>query len=284
MLKKLSILFLLVLISTQVVEANYNFAVHTDSHPWAREDAKGALKEIDTLIEKIDGVVNLEAFDPKDINGLASWVEAHTAGGGNTLILTGITPSTIYPIGNSKPDGSLLEEFIDAGNTVFNTGEYTFYTSEGPAETNGQNALPNIIDVPEAHVWMNRGPDAWAAAPVEMTPTPEGKDLIPSLKKYNTSYPFHLDDYEKSPWELEIALAENDDKDPRVEPAVLFNTETGGRLGIFVQTYVGDVPHPGVSWGAIMGEFIVNYFVPEVLAVEPIDKLTTTWGKLKSPH
>ncbi len=285
MLKKLSILFLFVLISIQAVEANYNFAVHTDSHPWAREDLKGALKEIDTLIEKIDGVVNLEAFDPKDIKGLADWVASHTEGGGNTLILTGITPSTIYPIGNAKPDGSLLEEFLDAGNTIFNTGEYTFYTSEGPAETNGQAALPNVVDVPEAHVWMNRGPDAWDAAPVEMTPTKEGEDLIPSLKKYNTSYPFHLDDYEKSPWELEIALAENDDKDPRVEPAVLINTETGGRLGIFVQTYVGDVPHPGVSWGAIMGEFIVNYFVPEVLAVEPTDdKLTTTWGKLKSPH
>ena len=272
----------MVLISSQVVEANHNFAVHTDSHPWAREDAKGAQEEIDTLIKKIDGVVNLEAFDPKDINGLANWVKNHTEGGGNTLILTGITPTTIYPAGNAKPDGSILEEFLDAGNTIFNTGEYTFYTSEGPDETNGQAALPAIIDVPEAFVWQGRGPDAWQGNPVEMTPTQEGKDHIPSLKKYNTSYPFHVKDYEKSPWVVEIALAENKKQDLRIEPAVLFNEETGGRLGIFVQTYVGDVPHPGVSWGAIMGEFIVNYYVPEVLAVEPIDKLTTTWGDLKS--
>jgi hypothetical protein len=271
------------LISTQV-EANYNFAVHTDSHPWAREDPKGAQEEIDTLIKKIDGVVNLEAFDPKDIKGLASWVEAHTDGGGNTLILTGITPTSIYPAGNAKPDGSILEEFLDAGNTIFNTGEYTFYTSEGPDETNGQAALPNIIDVPEAFVWMGRGPDAWQANPVEMTPTQAGKDHIPSLKKYNTSYPFHVEDYEKSPWEVEIALAENKDDDLRIDPAVLFNEETGGRLGIFVQVYVGDVPHPGVSWGEIMGEFITNYYIPEVLSVEPINKLTTIWGRLKSSH
>ncbi|MDE0688588.1 MAG: hypothetical protein OXI61_10510 [Candidatus Poribacteria bacterium] len=281
MLKKLSILVFVVLVSGQV-EANYNFALHTDSHPWAREDPKGAQEEIDALIKIIDNKVNLTAFDPKDINGLGEWVKAHTEGGGNTLILTGITPSTIYPINNGKPDGSPLEEFLDAGNTIFNTGEYTFYTSEGPDETNGQAALPNVIDVPKAFVWMNRGPDAWAANPVEMTPTQEGKDLIPSLKEYNTSYPFHLDDYDRSPWELEIALAENDDADPRVDPAVLYNKDTGGRLGIFVQTYVGDVPHPGVSWGNIMGEFIVNYYLPEVLSVEPIDKLTTTWGKLKS--
>ena len=76
---------------------------------------------------------------------------------------------------------------------------------------------------------------------------------MPSLKKYNTSYPFHLEDYEKSPWELEIALAENDDQDPRVEPAVLYNKDTGGRLGIFVQAYVGDVPHPGCLVGRDYG-------------------------------
>ena len=45
---------------------------------------------------------------------------------------------------------------------------------------------------------------------------------------------------------------------------------------------VDDVPHPGVSWGEIIGEFIVNYYLPEVLSVEPTGKLTTTWGKLKS--
>ena len=281
-MKKLAILFLTILISAQV-EANFNFALHTDSHPWAREDPKGAQQEIDNLIKIIDKKVNLTAFEPKDIKGLADWVKAHTEGGGNTLILTGITPSTIYPIGNAKPDGSVLEEFLDAGNTVFNTGEYTFYTSEGPAETNKQEALPNIIDVPGAFVWMNRGPGAWQANPVEMTPTQAGKDHVPSLKKYNTSYPFHVEDYEKSPWELEIALAENKDDDLRVEPAVIFNEDTGGRLGIFVQVYVGDVPHPGVSWSDIMGEFIVNYYVPEVLSVESAGKLTTTWGKLKSP-
>ncbi len=283
MLKKLIILCLIVLVSSQA-EANYNFAIHTDSHPWAREDPKGAQAEIDTVIKLIDNKVNLTAFDPKDIKGLADWVAAHTEGGGNTLILTGITPSTIYPISNAKPDGSLLEEFLDAGNTIFNTGEYTFYTSEGPAETNGQVALGHVVDVPEAHVWMGRGPDAWQGNPVEMTPTQEGKDFIPSLKKYNTSYPFHVEDFEKSPWEMEIALAENTKDDLRIDPGVMFNTETGGRLGIFVQTYVGDVPHPGVSWGAIMGEFILNYYLPETLSVEPIDKLTTTWGKLKSPY
>ena len=82
-MKKLTIFFFTVLIATQV-EADFNFALHTDSHPWAREDPKGAQEEIDTLIKIIDGSVNLEAFEPKDIKGLAGWVKAHTEGGGNT--------------------------------------------------------------------------------------------------------------------------------------------------------------------------------------------------------
>ena len=283
-MKKLVIpVFLILLIAVQV-EANYNFALHTDSHPWAREDAKGAQDEIDNLVKILSGV-NLAVFEPKDIGALADWVEAHTEGGGNTLILTGITPSTIYPAGNAKVDGSLLEEFLDAGNTIFNTGEYTFYTSEGPDETNATEGLRNVIDVPNAYVWHGRGADNWQPNPVEMKPTQAGEDYIPSLKKYGTSYPFHTEDFEGTPWELEIALAENKDEDPRFDPAVILNEDTGGRLGIFVQVYVGDVPHPGVSWSDIMGEFIVNYYLPEVLSVEPTDdKITTTWGKLKSLH
>ena len=60
-MKKLIILSLIVLVSSQA-GANYNFAVHTDSHPWAREDPKGAQAEIDTLIGLIEDKVNLNGF------------------------------------------------------------------------------------------------------------------------------------------------------------------------------------------------------------------------------
>ena len=271
-------LMLIALFASSAIAASFNFAIHTDAHPWDKADAE---KEVDKFVQALDGKVNLEVFDADARKQLADWVEAHTAGGGNTLILTGITPSTLYPSGNAKPDGSILEEFLDAGNSIFNTGEYTFYTSEGPQETNEEQGLPNIIDVPEAFVWHGRGAGAWQAGTVVMTPTADGKKYAPSLKEYGTSYPFHVEDYAKSPWELEIALAENKDDDLRVEPAVIVNKDTDGRLGIFVQAYVGDIPHPGVSWGDIMSEFIINFFVPEVLAVEPTDKLATTWGEIK---
>ena len=58
-----------------------------------------------------------------------------------------------------------------------------FIRRKDPDETNGQSGLPNIIDVPEAFVWQGKGPDAWQGNPVEMTPTQDGKDHVPSLKK-----------------------------------------------------------------------------------------------------
>ncbi|MYB02141.1 hypothetical protein F4X90_21050, partial [Candidatus Poribacteria bacterium] len=81
-MKKLATLFFLTVLISTHVEANFNFALHTDAHPWAREDAKGTQQEIDNLIKILKGV-NLEVFEPKDIDGLANWVKAHTDGGGN---------------------------------------------------------------------------------------------------------------------------------------------------------------------------------------------------------
>ena len=262
-----------------MVEAQ-DFALHTDAHPWPEADAK---KETDKLVSALGNKVNLEVFGPDDRDALANWVKAHIDSGGSTLILTGITPSSIYPKGNTEPDGSILEAFLDAGNTIFNTGEYTFYTAEGPEETNETQGLHNIIDVPNAFVWHVKGDDGWKEEPVVMRPTEDGRKYTPSIKEYGTSYPLHIEDYEGTSWQLEIALAENTDEDLRVDPAMIINQETGGRLGVFVQAYVGDVPNPDVSFGDLISEFILNYYVPKVLtAVEPDSKLALTWGQIKS--
>ena len=54
-------------------------------------------------------------------------MEDHTAGGGDLLILCGQFPDTIYQPGNAQADDSLAELFLDAGNSIFNTGDYMFY-------------------------------------------------------------------------------------------------------------------------------------------------------------
>ena len=269
-----SLVILVLLISVDMaIGGNVDVALCTLVHPPGVDAG-----EIPVMQEIIEGEADLQSFDAGGLGDLADWVEAHTSGERHVLILAGILPTTIYAGGNGEPDGSLVEEFLDAGNTIINTGEYTFYTIEGPSEANGEQALKNILDVPAAAVWHGLG--GWEGAPVEMTPTADGEKYIPSIKEYGTSYPFHLDNYDGTDWELEIAVAENTDQDPRVD-GMIVNTETGGRLGIFVQAYVGDIPAPDISWGSVIGEFIVNYYLPEYAAVEADGKLASTWGEIK---
>ena len=257
------------------IAAAIDVAICTVSHPMPQNDAD---QEIAVLKDAIQEAVNLQLFGAGDLDALADWVEGHTSGENHILILTGILPTTLYPAGNAEPDGSIVEEFLDAGNTIINTGEYTFYTIEGPQEANGDAALPNIVDAPEAYVWHGR--EGWRDGAVTMTPTADGEKYTPSLEEYGTSYPIHVEDYEGTPWELELAVAENTEENLRVD-GVIVNTETGGRLGLFVQAYVGDIPAPDISWGAVISEYILNYYLSEVAAVQADGKLVSTWGKIK---
>jgi len=257
------------------IAVGIDVAICTVVYTWPQASAD---QEIPIMTDLIQEAANIQLFDAGDLDALADWVKDHTSDEKHVLILTGILPTTIYAAGNIQPEGSIVEEFLDAGNTIINTGEYTFYTSEGPNETNEDAALPLILDAPEAFVW--HGIEGWREGVVAMTPTADGKKYTPSLEEYGTSYPLHVENYDGTPWELEIAVAENTEEDLRVD-GMIVNTETGGRLGIFLQAYVGDIPEPDVSWGAVIGEFVVNYYLREVAAVQADGKLTTTWGSIK---
>lgn len=259
------------------IVAGIDVAIYTEAHPWSQNLAD---TEVTKLSDLVKAKVNIELFGPDKIDDLANWVKAHTNSQKNILILLGILPTTIYQPGNTQKDGSLVENYLDAGNTIINTGEYTFYSVEGKRELNESQALQNIIDVPDAFVWQGRG-DNWRPDPVVMKPTADGNKYTPSLKEFGTSYPFHEEDYSKTTWNLEIALAENIEEDRRVDPGIIVNKETDGRLGIFLQAYVLDIPTPDVSWGTVMGEYILNYYLNQVASVQADDKLTTTWGKIK---
>ena len=274
-----STLLLFALFTNAAIAGALNVAIYTEADPWPQADAD---QEVDKLVKAIENRVNVEVFDSSKRAALADWVKAQPKDGKSILILCGTVPSTIYPQGNVEPDGSVLEEFLDAGNTIFNTGQYSFFSSDGAERTNKTDALPLIIDVPDAYMWQTPGPGGWTGLHIMMTPTKEGEEYTPSLKEYESSNLLHVGDYEGTPWELEIALAENTELGLRVDPAVIINTETGGRFGIFVQAY--DPIRKGlveVSFGDIMSEFILNYYL-SLTAVEPANRLAVTWSGIKS--
>lgn len=246
-------------------------AIYSQANWWGQDAAD---REMPALRDAIAASVgSAELFTADDQDALADWVVAHTGSQGNILVLSGQFPNTIYPKGNAEPDGSIAENFLDAGNTILNTGDYAFYVVDSGGD-NGQDGFKNMIDVPEAYMWaLGAG---WTADVLDMTPTADGSSYTPSLVDFQSGRPIQVENYEGTPWELDVALAANDAGD-RVEPGVIVNTETGGRVGIFYQNEnQDDMPR-----AAVMSEYILNYYLGNITAVNASDKLTATWGGIK---
>jgi hypothetical protein len=222
-------------------------------------------REMALLEAEVQDNVGVSIFPADDQAALATWVENHThSGEADILLICGQLPDTIYEPGNGQADDSLIELFMDAGNTVINTGDWMFYVVNG-AGTNGPGGLQTIMDIDG----IDMGGDNTA-----VTVTAEGANHTPSLLDFQTDRPFHLDQLDNG-WEPELIMAQNDDG-TRADPVIIKNVNTGGRIGIFFQT-AGQDDDPR---GLVMSEFINSWY--RTTAVSPVGSLTTSWGAVKS--
>ncbi|MEN6428022.1 MAG: sugar-binding protein [Phycisphaerales bacterium] len=193
---------------------------------------------------------SVELFTSTQHAALAAWVIAHTGDGeSDLLILCGQFPDTIYPAGNTKPDGSIAELFLDDGNCIVNTGDWIFYVVNG-AGTNAGSGLQNMMDIPGVTV---AGEDDTA-----VTVTADGQLYTPSLLNFATDRPFHLDTLAND-WKAELVLAQNA-AGTRADPVIVVNSVTGGRIGIFYQTASQD----NDPRGEVISEWINNWYLPTV--------------------
>jgi len=157
-----------------------DIAISTQANWWSQAAADREMQEI------VDNVtaVPVERFTTADHAALADWVKAHTGDGkSDLLILCGQCQATIYPAGNTQPDGSPLELFLDDGNCIVNTGDWIFYMVNG-AGTNGTAALPNVMDIPSMEMWDDDTP---------VTVTSDGQKYTPSLVHFATDRAIHID-------------------------------------------------------------------------------------------
>ncbi len=241
--------------------------VYTETVQWIAQGQ--AQEEADEFIKEVDGkpgigeVVNLGSKD------IADWTEDHTVKEGHHIIvLFGDIHPEIYPAANAKKDGSIAEEFLDAGNTFTNSADYFFW---GLAGRNEEGGLQNMMDIPGIVQWDDN---------TQMSVTKEGKKITPSLKDYATDRPFHTDQLDNK-WEVELALASDsgDQKGDRCDPCIIRNVNTDARLIQVYQTNGQKDPK-----GKVLAEIILNYYLETVgaLAVEPDQKLPLTWGEIKS--
>ena len=98
----------------------------------------------------------IEDFGDGDEEGekspLGEWLKAHTGNGQQDVIITdsGTCPSAMYPFPNKKPDGSLIELFVEAGNVHINVADWIYYMSyEGGVRSpnNGPSGAANVFDI-----------------------------------------------------------------------------------------------------------------------------------------
>ncbi len=238
-------------------------AIFTEQAGWiALDKAKEEGKELADLLKKPAKVVTLGDQE------IGEWAEERIDNDISDIIVTfGWFPTTLYKPGNAEPDDSIAEKFLEGGNVILNTADYIFYVTEGGG-ANGVAGLQNMMDLNNVEMWS----DGTAIAPTE-----DGKKYTPSLRNFVSARTFKADQI-VDPWEVEVVFGDNGAG--FLDPAIVHDTETGGRIGIAFQ----EPNVPTLPRGKVLAEMIDNYLA-EVLgahAVDPNAKVTTTWAQIKS--
>ena len=236
-------------------------AIFTEQVSWiAQGTAAAEGKELTDLLKKPKKVVTLTDKE------IGPWAEERTDNGFSDIIVTfGWFPTTLYTPANVQPDNSIAEKFLEGGNIFFNTADYIFYVTAGGG--NGDTGLKNMMDI---------NADMWAGG-TAIKPTDDGKKYTPSLVAYTSERPFKEAQI-IAPWEVEVVFGDNGAG--LLEPVIMHDTETDGRIGIAFQ----EPNNAGLPRGEVFAEMIDNYLadVLGAAAVDPNEKVTTTWAQIKS--
>lgn len=237
-------------------------AIFTEQSGWIALDA--AQREGEELADLLTKPVKVVTLNDKDIG---AWAEDHTDNGSTDIIVAfGWFPTSLYPPGNVKADDSVAELFLEGGNVILNSADYIFYVTEGGG-ANGEQGLKNIMDI-NADMWSDG---------TAIKPTENGAKYTPSLQAFTSARTFKEAQI-VDPWEVDMAFGDNGSG--FLDPAIVHDTETGGRIGIAFQ----EPNNANLPRGEVFAEMIDNFLFEELgaQAVDPNQKAATTWGYLKS--
>ena len=255
---------------------------------WISEDACQAnTKTImdDARMKKLFGAIDNfgDGTEKGPDSPLGKWVLGHTGNGRQDVLITasGTCPSALYQFPNKDPDGSPVEEFVEAGNVVINVADWIFYMSYEGGVRSADNAAAgaaNVFDIPGLS-FGDRGAD-------DEIPTALGEKYIPSLTPFNSTRPWRLEQFVGKPWTLHAFAVDKADKNT-ADPVVAVSTEKGrDGNGMIAAMWQKDAP----EWaskpdprGVGVVEFISNWLTEhgDMVAVEPQGKLSTAWAKIK---
>ena len=213
-------------------------AIYTGATSWInKEDAD---LQAQTCVDALSalGITATVFSDAAQEAELATWVQDATGNGElDVLILFGYLPSSLYPAGNTEPDGSIIETFIEStdGDAVINHGDWMFYVS---TSLNGAEGLANIMDIPGISMAGNDNP---------MSVTAQGRDITPSLTGFLSDRPFHVNEL-SGEWFPEAVLARSADGS-LADPVIVRD----GNRGRLIPAFMAPDPNP---MGQVASEII----------------------------
>ncbi|HGJ66644.1 TPA: hypothetical protein ENS27_14870 [bacterium] len=256
-----SVAIMLIITSLAFAQVD-KIAIFYEQVGWIAADP--AKKAGDAIVKGVTkGVNNIKVYNDADIGAFA---KANTKDGDFDIIVTfGYFPVSLYKPGNAEKDGSLAENFLNGGDMILNTADYIFYVTQGGG-ANGDTGLKNIT---------NSNFDCWTDG-TTCKPTADGKKYAPSLPaSFTAPRCLKKDQIQASTdWVVEMIFADNGANN--MDPVIIRNKKTGGRVGIAFQ--VADDSQPRDK---VLPEIIQNYIVANVTAVKPAEKATATWGQIK---
>ena len=206
---------------------------------------------------------------------LRDWMLQTTSDGSvNVLIVYGVIPSTVYPQGNSQPDGSIAENWIETtdGDTILNHADYIAYNSdrdvtEDVAEgtivvteavgSNADGGLQNLMDNP--HIRLGRDATGqWIR--VNMIVTSDGTNLTPSLFNFESDRPIILNQLQGDWFAEKVFASDTGDAQATYADPVIVRDGNRGRLAIVHNTASVE---QGLLDGEVAAEIIYNYLLAE---------------------
>ena len=188
------------------------------------------------------------------------WMLQTTADGAvNVCILYGVIPDAIYSAGNTQPDGSVAENWIETpdGNTILNHADYIGWSStDDPAKelygdlaSNRYGTLRNLMDNP--NIWIDV-----RQRRIPMIVTADDGALTPSLVNFESDRPLPLNQLQGEWFAEKIFASDTGNAQATLADPVILRDGNLGRLAIVHQTSSEDNPK-----GEVAAEIIINYLL-----------------------
>lgn len=251
--------------------------IYTNRSFWITlEDAEMAAE---TTKRRLDAA-GVQAEITKDDAYVREWM-LHTTGDGNTnaIVLYGVLPASVYGTGNTQPDGSIAENWIETtdGDTILNHADYIAFNTDFDVDkvtewtpdnadiavgSNREDGLRNLMDNPNINLFTAFRADGGAS----MTVTSDGMTLTPSLSNFDSLRPIPLAQLQGEWFAEKVFASDTGDAEATYADPVILRDGDLGRLAIVHAT----TEHVGLLNGEVAAEIIINALLaPPMMETTP---------------